>query len=377
MLSARHRRHAGFTLIELLVVIAIIAVLIALLVPAVQKVREAADQSTCRNNMKQIALAFHSCHNDHKTMPSYFGIYPVKHPSGATYNVANANVPYGGWLIFLLPYLEQDVFFNDLQSSITASGFNTSQTAGGTAGTAGTPTTATATINGVTYSYSTTPTVGGTAGTTTTYGIWQPQFQTYEFPFARCPSDPSAAPNTLVSGWAPTNYLANWNVMSDSNGDGTATSGNWSSYGYYAPPQNFKAITDGLTNTVLLAEGYASCDGLVRIALYTAGYHNFGITPGFSNITVTSAGGFLPAGSYNAPNGMGNTFMFQTQPLTKSGCTAGQNCCERWLAQTPHTSMNVAFVDASVHSLNPGLSQDTWTRLLLPRDGLVIPNDWQ
>lgn len=95
-------RRQGFTLIELLVVIAIIALLMALLLPAIQKVREAANKMLCASNLRQIAIAAHNFHNDFNRLPAgYLGPIPNEQN-------LQANNQAVGVLTILLPYLEAD-----------------------------------------------------------------------------------------------------------------------------------------------------------------------------------------------------------------------------------------------------------------------------
>jgi len=103
----RSPRKDGFTLIELLVVIAIIAILIALLLPAVQQARESARRTQCKNNMKQLGLAFHNYLDTHKMFPPY---------CVATVTAGNQDANRNwGYQVMILPFLEQTALYAQLQ----------------------------------------------------------------------------------------------------------------------------------------------------------------------------------------------------------------------------------------------------------------------
>jgi prepilin-type N-terminal cleavage/methylation domain-containing protein len=103
------RARAGFTLIELLVVIAIIVLLMALILPAIQKVREAANKMMCGNHLRQICLAMHNYHNDYNCLPTA-GSYDSGNPPTDRRD--------WGWAYEILPYIEQDSLYREPSNAV-------------------------------------------------------------------------------------------------------------------------------------------------------------------------------------------------------------------------------------------------------------------
>jgi prepilin-type N-terminal cleavage/methylation domain-containing protein/prepilin-type processing-associated H-X9-DG protein len=107
----------AFTLVELLVVIAIIGILVALLLPAVQAAREAARRASCENNIKNIALGVLNHESAKKIFPKSYDGY------GNATGARTAEENGSGWIVWTLPYLEEQALFDRFKSSHALEGF--------------------------------------------------------------------------------------------------------------------------------------------------------------------------------------------------------------------------------------------------------------
>jgi prepilin-type N-terminal cleavage/methylation domain-containing protein len=216
---SRNRRHAdGFTLIELLVVVAVIGVLIALLLPAVQKVREAANRARCANNLKQLGLAVHNCNDTHGRLPPMFGTFAgltgeFRHWNPDTIDHQGYFDPpiYGSpVLAHLLPFIEQDNLHRLAINSVVL-----------------------------------------------TWGDHNDACRNVVIPTYQCMSDTSPPDDS----WAVGNYGANYQIFSLGAVD------EWQ--GDARLPTS---VPDGLSNTIFFAEKYNSCGS--GASLWAIGPHS-------------------------------------------------------------------------------------------------------
>src|SRR5437867_6002587 len=201
------KRTRGFTLIELLVVIAIIAILIGLLLPAVQKVREAANRVKCSSNLKQLGLAAHHYHDLNDHFPPGIGYYPPA--SGA----------FGTYFFHLLPYLEQDNLYRDALGVVP---------------------------------------FPPPAGPTAVYYPGNNNVYSRQVSVFLCPSDPSVGPEgvVLINGVSFGASCYGPNALVAGQSDLTTKPFKVNPQGKARIPADF---TDGTSNTLLHAEKYARC----------------------------------------------------------------------------------------------------------------------
>ena len=211
------QKRSGFTLIELLVVIAIIAILVALLLPAVQQAREAARRSSCKNNLKQVGLALHNYHDTFSVLPP--GQFTRSHLA---------------WSCMILPMLEEAALYDAIDQ------------AGAFEASAGNDTPAWDAIPEMT-------TTGATPWTSQVVAGFI------------CPSDGGSDKNTRlkanISGtdytFGKSNYVGSYSAYHNPS-NATATNGNGGSdrptVFYENSKVSFRDFTDGLSNSILVAE---------------------------------------------------------------------------------------------------------------------------
>ena len=322
------KRPLGFTMIELLVVVAILGVLVALLLPAVQSAREAARRVQCTNNLRQIALAMHTYHDVHRSLP------PGK-----------KGCCWGTWLVYVLPHLEQRALYD----SWNADGSN---------------------LPGVPAGYDDQLRYFGAANKTVT----STRIAAY-----LCPSDDTNAPiseqmNGVTYSCTSQNYAANF-------GNTTQFQEDFQGYPFGGAPfadigSPFRGLTrtdpgrrtvglgelaDGTSQTLLLSEVVVGQGRDLR------GFSWWGDAAGFETFLA-------PNSSF--PDAMFSPYYCVSSPPNPP-CTAATTALpDNYGARSRHLGgVNVAMADGSVRFARDSIAIRTWRALSTTRGAEVISSD--
>ena len=363
------KRQRAFTLIELLVVIAIIAILIALLLPAVQQAREAARRTQCKNNLKQLGLAFHNYESTHGRFAPALTLLrgPVINGTvGEGIPSTRDDGNFHAWPEFILPFMEQTALYSSINFSVgmnytdaTPTGTVANLVAGGNFATA--QSTLPATTVGTGFICPSTPHtssrytyvddwMGGSFGGTTTYHSGSPLDYVGKWPRSNLHGAfPSGA-----------NYGTAHGMLDINSASGAGCGG-----------VKIAAVTDGTSNTILVGENAAPGSKVWAMGqakgplcdVCTAA--NWAMGPAWTDwqwSTGTDVRGRAP-----------NTWKGGSGANADAGGNCAINCTNYNNYYSFHTGgAQMLLVDGSVRFVSQNIDLETLARLVHVNDGQVL-----